>query len=154
MIRIVLADNHHAIRRGMKSLLEMEQDFKIVGEASSGIEAIRLAEETCTDVLVVDLNIPVMDGVEVIREVKRHSPPTQVIVLSMYDCYAYACNALDAGALGYLVKESIGQELVDAIHAAMLGRCYLSAPLNEQGAVAYRRNKVGKREDMPIPPGD
>ena len=103
-ISIVLADDHHIVRQGLRSLLDSESDFKVVGEASDGLEAIRLCEAEKPDVLVVDMVMKGMNGIEVTRRVSKSCPNTAIVVLSMYDNENYVVEALQSGAKAYVVK--------------------------------------------------
>jgi len=134
---IVLADDHHIVRQGLKSLLESEADFKVVGEASDGLEAIRLCEQYKPDILVVDMVMKGMNGIETTRQVTKSCPNLTVVILSMYDNENYVVEALQAGAKAYVVKESTATELVRAIHEARVGHRYLSPPLSERAINAY-----------------
>ena len=134
---IVLADDHHIVRQGLKSLLESESDFKVVGEAPDGLEAVRLCEEKQPDVLVVDMVMKGMNGIEVTRQITKSCPNTAIVVLSMYDNENYVVEALQAGVKAYVVKESTATELVRAIREARIGHRYLSPPLSERAINAY-----------------
>ena len=136
-IKIVLADDHHIVRQGLKSLLESEADFKVVGEAPDGLEAIRLCTTLQPDVLVVDMVMKEMNGIEVTRQVSKSCPNTGIVVLSMYDNENYVVEALQSGAKAYVVKESTATELVRAIREARVGHRYLSPPLSERAINAY-----------------
>ncbi len=135
--KIVLADDHSLVRQGLKSLLESETDFKVVGEASDGLEAIRLCETMQPDVLVVDMVMKEMNGIEVTRQVSKSYPNITIVVLSMYDNENYVVEALQAGAKAYVVKESTATELVRAIREGKVGHRYLSPPLSERAINAY-----------------
>lgn len=134
---IVLADDHHIVRQGLRSLLDSESDFKVVGEASDGLEAIRLCEAEKPDVLVVDMVMKGMNGIEVTRRVSKSCPGTAIVVLSMYDNENYVVESLQSGAKAYVVKETTAGELVRAIREAGKGRRYLSPPLSDRAINAY-----------------
>ena len=136
-ISIVLADDHHFIRLGLRAVLSAEPDFLIAGEAADGIEAVALVERTRPAVLILDLLMPGLSGLEVLRQVRRRSPHTRTVVLSMHADDAYAVQALRNGALGYVVKDASTNELVQAVHAAMRGERHLSPPLSERDLEAY-----------------
>lgn len=137
MISIVLADDHQVVRQGLRSLLEAETDFKVVGEASDGLEAVQLVERLKPNAVVLDLMMSGMTGIEVARQVSRRTPETAVVILSMHDNEAYVLEALQAGAKAYVLKESTSNELVRAIREATLGRHYLGPPLSERAIDAY-----------------
>jgi len=137
MTTIVLADDHHVVRQGLRSLLEAEPDFSIVGEAGDGLEAAQLVERLQPDVLVLDLMMPGLNGLEVTRQVSQRSPQTHVVILSMHPNEAYVLEALRAGAAAYVIKESTSAELVRAVREAVAGRRYLSPPLSERAIEVY-----------------
>lgn len=136
---IVLADDHQVVRHGLRVLLEAEPDFKIIGEASDGLEALEMLEHSQPDILILDLMMPGMNGLEVARQAGKSSPRTNVVVLSMHTNEAYVVEALRAGAKAYVLKSSTSDELVRAIREAVAGRRYLSAPLSEQAIEVYTR---------------
>jgi two-component system, NarL family, response regulator NreC len=131
MTRILLADDHEVVRQGFHRLLSEQPDFTVVGEAGDGATALRLVEELRPDVLVLDLVMPGLNGLEILKDIGRCSPLTRVVVLSMYDDRGYVLRALHGGALAYLLKESSGHDLIQAVRFALQGRHYLSAPLVE-----------------------
>ena len=143
MVTIVLADDHHVVRQGLRSLLAAEPDMQVIGETDDGLEAVRLVENLQPDILVLDLMMRGINGLEVTREVCQHSPKTRVIIFSMYDNEAYVLEALHAGARAYILKEATSDELVRAIRAVISGRRYLSSSLSEQAIEAYMK-KVEK----------
>ena len=137
MTTVVLADDHAIVRHGLRALLEMEPGIKLVGEAEDGLEAIRLVEQLSPDVLIVDLVMPGLGGLEVTRQVRRSSPQTRVVILSMHANEAYVLEALRNGALGYVLKGSQVVDLVQATREVAAGRRYLSAPLSERAIDVY-----------------
>jgi DNA-binding NarL/FixJ family response regulator len=137
MISIVLADDHHIVRQGLRALLETESDFKVVGEAANGFEALDLAAREKPDVLIVDVMMPGMHGLEVVRQVTRRKPRTRVIMLSMYSSEAYVLEALRDGASAYVLKGARAEELVKAVREAVAGRHYLSPSLSQFALNAY-----------------
>jgi two-component system response regulator NreC len=137
MTTIVLADDHHIVRQGLRSLLEAEPDFSVVGEAGDGLEAAQLVERLRPDVLVLDLMMPGLNGLEVTRRVSQRSPQTRIVILSMHADEAHVLEALRVGAAAYVLKESTAAELVRAVREAAAGRRYLSPPLSERAIEAY-----------------
>jgi DNA-binding NarL/FixJ family response regulator len=119
MVTILLADDHAAVRRFIKILLRGEVDFSVVGEAANGIDAVKLVAELKPDILVTDLTMPGLDGLEVTKRVRKASPQTVVIVLSSWDAGSRAKAAKQAGAVCYVVKDSADTKLVPAIRAAL-----------------------------------
>lgn len=126
MPTIVLADDHDVVRRGLQFILENESDFDIIGEAADGLETIRIVEKLYPDVLVVDVMMPGLNGLEVSRRVAEVAPRTNVVVVSMYANEAYVIEALQAGAKGYVLKNSTQDELIPAVREAAIGRRYIS----------------------------
>lgn len=137
MIRIVLADDHHVVRQGLRRILDAEEGLSVVAEASDGIETVRIVEEVQPDVLVVDLMMPGLNGLAVIRQVKVRVPKARIVVLSMHADDAYVFAALRSGAISYVLKDSDSSDLVEAIRRAAVGKRYLSAPLSERAMDAY-----------------
>lgn len=148
MTTIVLADDHHVVRQGLRSLLEAEPDFSVVGEAGDGVGAAQLVERLRPDVLVLDLMMPGLNGLEVTRQVSRRSPQTHVVILSMHANEAHVLEALRSGAEAYVLKESTSAELVHAVREAVAGRRYLSPPLSERAIEVYMQ----KAESIALDP--
>ena len=147
MATIVLADDHHVVRQSFRLLLEAQPDFRVLGEAASGLEAIEVSERLRPDVLVVDIMLPELNGVEVTRRVKKQLPGTVVVILSMHDTEAYVIEALRAGAAAYVLKTSTAQELVYAIHQALSGHLSRSPPLSERAIEVYLQKAQGTELD-------
>lgn len=139
MITIVLADDHHVVRQGIRSLLEREPDFQVIGETADGLEVAQMVETLHPDILVLDLMMRDINGIDIMKVVSKRSPSTGVVILSMYGNEAYVLEALRAGAKAYVLKESSADELVRAIHEAAVGHRYLSSPLSEQAIEEYVR---------------
>lgn len=146
-LTIVLADDHQIVRQGLRALLKTEPDFRLVGEAPDGLETVRLVERLQPDVLVLDLMMSGLNGLDVIPRVRRRSPHTRVVVLSMHRDESYVWEALRAGATGYVLKESGAEELMKAIREVSAGRKYLSAPLSEEALGAYAQKAGGSAAD-------
>lgn len=125
-IRILLADDHTVVRDGLRVLLERQPGFEIAGEASDGIEAVRLAGETLPDVVLMDIAMPLLNGIEATRRIVAGCPRTAVVILSMHYDESYILRSLKAGARGYLVKDSAKSELINGIRAVHEGRSFLS----------------------------
>jgi DNA-binding NarL/FixJ family response regulator len=145
---IVLADDHQVVRQGLRVLLEAEHDFRVVGETGDGLEALRLVERLKPDVLVADLMMPGLNGLEVARQISQRSPQSHVIILSMHANEAYVLQALKNGAAGYLLKDSSAADLARAVREAMAGRRYLSAPLTERAIEAYAEKAKSDTLDL------
>ena len=138
-VTLIVADDHPIVRQGMKNLLNAEPDFEVVGDAGDGITAVQLVERFKPDVLVVDMMMPGMNGLEVIRQVKERSPATRMIVLSMQSGEAYVVEALKNGASGYMLKDTDPVELIFAIREVLQDRRYLSQPLSQKLIDAFIR---------------
>jgi DNA-binding NarL/FixJ family response regulator len=126
MITVLLADDHAVLRDGLRYLLEAAGDIKIVSMAANGQEAVEQAAQLCPDVVVMDISMPVMSGIEATRHICRLCENTKVAILSMHHTAEYVQRALEAGATGYLLKESAGAELVMAIRQVSQGKGYIS----------------------------
>ncbi|MBN1188638.1 MAG: response regulator transcription factor [Dehalococcoidales bacterium] len=150
MIKIVLSDDHQVVRKGLKALLNAEPEFEIIGEAGDGLDTVKLVEELKPDILVLDLMMPGINGLEVTRQLNKKSPGTGIVVLSMHSNEAYVLEALRSGARAYILKESPPEELVRAIREVSSGHRYLSAPLSERAIEAYTQ----KTETKPMDPFD
>lgn len=141
---ILLADDHRIVRQGLRALLTGEADFEVVGEADDGREALELVKRLTPDVLVLDLMMPGLNGLEVARQLPRQSPGVRVVVLSMYDDEGFVLEALANGVSGYVLKDSNSSDLVHAVREVAAGRRYLSPPLSDRAIEAYQlRAKVG-----------
>ena len=125
-MRVLLADDHGIVRRGMKSLLEMEPGLEIVGEASDGAECLRLVESLEPDVAILDIAMPRLNGIEVTARATKKEPRLKVIILSMYADESYVVRALGAGARAYLLKEATEEDLLPAVRAVAAGRSFFS----------------------------
>ena len=125
-MRILLADDHGIVRRGLKSLLESQPGYTVIGEAADGLEALRLCGELSPDLLIIDISMPMMNGIEVAARVQKLDPPPGVIILSMHVDESYIMRALGAGARGYLVKDATDEDLIPAIRAVASGKPFFS----------------------------
>jgi two-component system response regulator NreC len=126
VIRVMLADDHHLVRQGLRALLEKADDLKIVGEAADGQIAVELVERLTPDVLLMDIAMPRLNGIQALARITALGLPTRVVMLSMHSEAPLIQQALRAGARGYLLKRSMGEELLLAIRAAYDGELYLS----------------------------
>src|SRR6266404_3030509 len=134
--RILLADDHALIRQGLNALLE-QQGFQVVAEASDGQEALRSVQKTQPDVAIIDISMPVLNGVDAARELKKSAPKTKVILLTHHDEDQYVTESLRAGARGYVLKSQAGDDLVHAIKEVCRGSVYLSPNISRAVVDAY-----------------
>jgi len=125
-IRILLVDDHTILRDGLRSLLESESDLKVIGEAEDGRQAVTLACQQEPDVVLMDIAMPLLNGLEATRQIKRQCPKVKVLILSMYDNEEYIRQALEAGAMGYILKDAAARELISAIRDVHRGEAVLS----------------------------
>jgi len=139
--RIVIAEDHTILREGLRALLSSDPDFEVVGEAEDGREAIRCAGEFQPDVLLLDLSMPRMNGLEAIAEIKRRSPETKILALTVHNDEEYVLAALRAGADGYVLKDARHAELVMAIRSVLSGKRYLSPGVSEKVIEGYLEGK-------------
>jgi len=135
---IVLVDDHQVLRQSLRALLEQEADFKVVGDAGDGVTAIEAVEHLEPDVLVLDVMLPGLNGLEVARRVAKRVPRTRIVMLSMFGDESYVLRALGNGASAYVLKSAAYEDLVRAIREAMAGRKYLSPPLSDQAIKTYQ----------------
>lgn len=128
-ITVLLADDHALVRRGFRRILEEDERINVVGEASTGVEAIRMAYELKPKVVIMDLSMPELDGIQATKEIVKHLPGTEILVLSMHAEDNYVRNALDAGAKGYLLKSAIDVDLLGALNAVAEGKRFIGSGL-------------------------
>ncbi|MBI4572141.1 MAG: response regulator transcription factor [candidate division NC10 bacterium] len=126
MIRAIVADDHHLVRQGIRALLEKAGDIRVIGEAADGREAVELVERLAPDVLVLDISMPGLDGIQAIKRIRTLGRATRVVILSMYSDATLVRQALQSGANGYLLKGSLTEELLLAVRAANKGEVFLS----------------------------
>jgi two-component system NarL family response regulator len=149
-IRVLIADDHLVVREGLVVMLQGTGEFEVVGEARDGQEAIRMAEKLCPDVVLIDVQMPGVGGIEATRQIKKRIPAAQVVVLSSFDQEEYIYRSIQAGAKGYVLKDSGLEELLDVVHAAARGESLLPAhiatKLVKRVSTAQKGHGLTKRE--------
>ncbi len=138
-IRILLADDHAVVRQGFKMILGAQPDMEIVGEAGNGREAVELADRLKPEVVVMDVAMPELNGIEATRRLAESAPHVRVLALSMHKDSVYVREILRAGARGYLLKDSVAGDLVSAVRAVAAGEGYISPPVSNAVLDDYRR---------------
>jgi two-component system, NarL family, response regulator NreC len=139
-IRVLLADDHGVVRKGLRFLIENEEGFQVVGEAGDGREAIRLAKELTPDVVVMDIAMPQLNGIDATAQVLKASPSTKVLILSMHNDESYILRALEAGAKGYILKETAEDYLLSAIRGVAQGKPFFSPAIAQTLLEDYMRS--------------
>jgi len=144
-LRIVLAEDHTILREGLRALLSADPAFEIIGEAPDGREAVRCVEKLEPDLLLMDLSMPRMSGMDAIREIKKRYPEIKIIALTVHKTEEYLLTTLQAGADGYVLKDATHEELVLAIKNVMGGKSYLSPGVSEKVIEGYLEGKESNR---------
>ena len=130
--KILIADDHAMLREGMRNLLEKEKDFDLVGEAADGEEAVRLAGKLKPDIVIMDIVMPKLNGIEATKQIKQVSPSTALLILTAYSDIRYIIGLLEAGACGYLLKNSPGKDVIRAIRAVRSGESVLDSEVTRK----------------------
>lgn len=149
-ITVFLADDHAVLRDGLRLLLEMQHDIEVVGDAADGREAVRKVNELVPDVVILDILMPELNGIEAARQILQDTPSVQIIVLSMNSNSEHVFRALQAGARGYLLKASAGSEVVKAIRTVHAGRRYLSQDISDKMIDAYIYQRETAEANNPL----
>jgi len=149
-ITVFLADDHAVVRDGLRSLLDAQPDIKVIGDAADGREAVRLVKQLYPNVVVMDIAMPELNGIEASREIHEACPSTQIIILSMYSTTEHIARALQAGARGYLLKESAGSEVVDAIRSVQDNQHYLSQKILDKLLDVYGNQRYAVEAQGPL----
>lgn len=143
LIRILVADDHTIVRQGLSRLLEEQGDLKVIGQATNGRRAVDLAKELNPDVVIMDIAMPRMNGIEAAKRISKHLPRTKILILSMYSHEHYIQELLETGVSGYLLKDSSGRDIINAIHAAMKDETYLSPSISKVLVDSYLSPQKG-----------
>jgi DNA-binding NarL/FixJ family response regulator len=149
-ITVVIADDHAIVRDGLRYLLEAQGNIKLIGEASNGREAIKKVDELKPDIVIMDIVMSELNGIEATEQICKYNPSTRVIMLSMRSSTEPILRSLKAGASGYLLKESAGRELVNAIYAVHEGKRYLSSKVSDQMVGAYLNQEEGLKDPLSV----
>jgi DNA-binding NarL/FixJ family response regulator len=143
-LRLLLADDHTVVRQGLRKVLEDRPDWEVVAEAGDGREAVRQAEEHKPDVAIIDVAMPLLNGIETTRQIARKAPQTRILVLSMHSDEAYVNQILKAGAIGYLLKDSADVDLLQAVDAVSKGKSFFSPAIAKVMLDDYVRQLADK----------
>lgn len=141
-LTVFIADDHAIVREGLANLLGAQPDVSVIGTAADGLDTVRQVETLKPEVVVMDIAMPQMNGIEAAREIRRRVPTTRVVILSMHSSVEHVFHALEAGASGYVLKESAAREIIDAVRAVHAGRRYLSTRLAEALANGISRSNT------------
>lgn len=149
-ITVLLADDHTIVRDGLRYLLEAQPDIEVVGDAADGREAVKLATLLEPDIVIIDITMPELNGIEATYQIRQLCPSTRIIILSMHANTRHIARALEAGAQGYLIKESAGIEVVEAVRAVFAGHNYLSQTVSDTVVTDYvsQRRAVGYKSPL------
>ncbi|NNG01485.1 MAG: response regulator transcription factor [Desulfobacteraceae bacterium] len=142
-INILVADDHTIVRQGLARLLEEQPDLKVVGEATNGQTTIKKAEQLKPDVVIMDIAMPRMNGIEAAKRIRKIAPKTKILILSMYSHEYYIHELLETGVSGYLLKDASGRDIINAIHAAMKDETFLSPGISKKLVDRYLSPKKG-----------
>lgn len=144
-IRIVLADDHTVVRQGFRSLLQEDKSIDVVGEAENGQDAVLVAKKTLPDVAVIDISMPILNGVQATLQIQKFNPKIKVLILSMHKDEEYVREVFQAGAMGYILKQTTGQDLISAIKEVNRGNAYLSPTIAKHMVSDYREIVKGAK---------
>jgi len=150
VITVFLADDHAVVRDGLRALLEAQPDISVIGDAANGRETVHLVTQVCPDVVIMDIAMPDLNGIEATRQIYEVCPSAQVIILSMHSTTEHVFRALQAGARGYLLKESAGIEVVNAVRAVHAGHRYLSQNISDWLVDDYVRQRQATEGKGPL----
>ena len=144
--KVIIAEDHTILREGLRSLLSNRNNLQVIGEAGDGREAVRIVDQLLPDILLIDLSMPKLNGMEAIREIKSRHPEIKIIVLTVHKSDEYILASLDAGANGYILKDASQNELILAIEYVMAGKVFLSPSISGKVVAAYLENNKQKKK--------
>jgi DNA-binding NarL/FixJ family response regulator len=147
--RVVIAEDHTLFRQGLKALLSFEPEFEVVGEAADGLEAYQRTEELQPDIILLDLNMPRVDGMTAIKEIKRLCPEAKILVLTVHKTEEHVLETLKSGASGYVLKDADHDELLLAMRSVLQDKCYLSPDISARIVDAYLNGRQTDKTDTP-----
>jgi len=149
-IKVLLAEDHTIVRQGIRSLLEPQMDIEVIGEAEDGLDAVKKTEELRPDVVIMDISMPKLNGIDATRLIKKNVPNTKVLVLTMHELQEYVEQILRAGASGYLIKKTAMSELINAIRAVNQGLSFLSPSVSKMMVDKFRKTMDATIKEEPI----
>ena len=149
-IRVLIADDHAVVREGTRRILDQEEDIEVIGEANDGDEAVKMATGYTPDVVIMDISMPRLDGIEATRQIKSLSPSVAILILSAYDDDQFIFSLLEAGAAGYLLKNIRGRELVDAIRSVYAGESVLHPSVARKVLNRFGHPSEGSQEKASV----
>jgi len=150
IFNIVLVDDHKLVRDGIKTILERGEEFQVIGEAENGSDAVQLCKRTQPDLVLMDINLPGMNGLEATSELLRHCPQTKVVILSMYDDENSVVSAIRSGARAFVLKKASSMELLDALKTVARGGSYLSSEVSDRLLARIQRGDLAMHDHSPI----
>jgi DNA-binding NarL/FixJ family response regulator len=150
MITVFLADDHAVVRDGLRFLLEAQDEIKVVGDAADGHETVRQVATLCPHIVLIDIGMPRLNGIEATQQICRACPDTQVIILSIHASRVHISRALGAGARGYVLKESAGREVIEAVRAVQAGHRYLSKKIADRVIEDYAERSTEDEANSPL----
>jgi DNA-binding NarL/FixJ family response regulator len=150
MIRVLIADDHATVREGLRYLLDAQQDIEVIGVVENGRQAVDQAMALKPDVVVMDIAMPELNGIEAAKQIRQASPPTQIVILSMYATQEHVLRALQSGARGYLMKETAGEEVADAVREVHSGSRHLSERIADLVVESYIQMQQGDTVGSPL----
>ena len=142
---VLLVDYHKLMRDGIRAILERESEFRVVGESESGADAVQWCKKTQPDLVIMDIGLPGMNGIEATTEILRHSPKTRVLIVAVYDDDNAVLSAIRSGARGFLLKRASAGDLIDALRNVALGGCYLSSQVSGRLIERIQRGELQVR---------